>query len=262
MNGEPHCVRALDAIGVDLQSHGCDIPIDEPQRTAICSDARSTHTLEAIRSIVDLLWHGKPCLSTDRKGFVMSQVFFKSSLAFAILLTCTIASCTGNSNESELQRAIRAAAPEAASIRQADWTKLTSGTQVPRASDVDNQSLGILILTLRIPEEVTPEQKSQFRTVAAIPKPTDFARALQPSRSSIVTPLQTSYIKTIEATADGNQATGRIAFDAPGVYAGEVEFTATKQSGKWVIVEFRLPAWDATTTRNEAGIWKIQEPNN
>ena len=191
----------------------------------------------------------------------MSHVFFKTSLAFAILLACTMASCTGNSNESELQRAIRAAAPEAASIGQADWTKLTSGTQVPRASDVDNQSLGILILTLRMPEEVTPEQKSQFRTVAAFPKPADFARAMQPRRSSMVTPLQSSYIRTIEATADGNQATGRIAFEAPDVYAGEVECTATKQSGKWVIGEFRLPAWNATTTRNEAGIWKIQEPS-
>lgn len=189
----------------------------------------------------------------------MSDVFFKSSLAFAILLACTMGACAGNSNESELQRAIRAAAPEAASIKQADWTKLTSGSQVPRASDVDNQSLGILILTLRLPEEVTPEQKSQFRTVAGIPKPADLARAFQPSRTSIVTPLQSSYIKTIEATADGNQATGRIAFEAPGVYAGEVEFTATKQAGKWVIVEFRLPAWNATTARNDAGLWKIPE---
>ena len=77
----------------------------------------------------------------------------------------------------------------------------------------------------------------------------------------MVTPLQSSYIRTIEATADGNQATGRIAFEAPDVYAGEVEFTATKKSGKWVIGEFRLPAWNATTTRNEAGIWKIQEPS-
>jgi hypothetical protein len=177
------------------------------------------------------------------------------TLAFFIAVATT---ATADENEGEISKAIQMAIPRAASISRADWNKLAKSETAPSASNAESQTLGVLFLVLPLPKERTAEHDAEFRFLAKMPKPSDLAKAYQPSRLTLlVTPLQASYIKHVTAAVDRNRATGTIAYEAPGTYAGKVEYTARHAKEKWEIVEFRLPAWGMKTSLGDDGKWKI-----
>lgn len=83
-------------------------------------------------------------------------------LAFTLLIAVA-ATAAEDANEGEIPKAIRMAIPRAASISRADWNKLAYSGTVPRASDAESQSLGVLFVVLPLPKEQTAEHDSQFR---------------------------------------------------------------------------------------------------
>lgn len=159
-----------------------------------------------------------------------------------------------------VEKEIAATAPEASAISAADWKAVGSSETTPKRDDFENQPLAWLILTLRMPDEVTEAHAAEFKfKEEGLPSPNRIAEAFQPTRlTRLITPLQPSYIKSVTARVQGDTATGDIAVDME-LYTAKIAYTAKKSGDKWKIVEFRLPAWKVKTTLGEDGNWKIAE---
>ncbi len=94
------------------------------------------------------------------------------------------------------------------------------------------------------------------------PDPADLAGAIHPSEHHPASIIQTDYITACDFTADAGRITGRVSFQAPGAYRGEVPFTATRDANSWQIQSFHLPRLGWTVRRTEAGRWQARRLDN
>ncbi len=70
------------------------------------------------------------------------------------------------------------------------------------------------------------------------------------------TMVQPNFIDSFDFKIVGETGVGTVSFKAVGLYAGKVDFTATRRANHWQIDEFRLPGYQLTTSRGADGLWK------
>lgn len=156
---------------------------------------------------------------------------------------------------------IRRKIPVAASLSAAEFSKLARSETGPSLNTLPNQPLSLLLFALR-PGEGEAKQ-AEFRNLGtAPPKPADIAKEIyRKLAGASVAPDYATFIHgdrttAIECTIEGDTAKGSVSFEAPGLYAGKVQFVAKRTGDDWQIEEFSLPAYGAKTVRDSDGKWK------
>lgn len=163
-------------------------------------------------------------------------------------------------DENETATIIRQLAPSAAGMANADMSKLAMAATTPKATDVKDQTLTLVVLCekiLDLPEESYAERWDEFRfDLEFTPKPAALVRCLTPSTwLGYCSMLQPQYITKVTCDTDGESASGTISFDA-GMYAGRVQYAASKTDAGWQIDEFSFPVRDWRFLRADDGTWE------
>jgi hypothetical protein len=181
-----------------------------------------------------------------------------------LLLSVFVVGCSGAAKDNketveEAKSTIRDLIPEAAGSPTAEFDELSRPDQAPALAQVKQQSFTVAVLLLRFTKETADEKhREEFRLIGDdLPKPSKLANAFAKSKElGYYTAIHPDYITEFTCEVSGSLARGSVSFEAKGVYAGKVNFVASKTDGKWRIVEFQLPTWDVTTTRKN-GDWKF-----
>jgi hypothetical protein len=181
-----------------------------------------------------------------------------------LLLSVFVVGCSGAAKDNketveEAKSAIRDLIPEAAGSLTAEFDELSRPDQAPALAQVNQQSFTVAVLLLRFTKETADEKhREEFRLIGDdLPKPSKLAKAFAKSKElGYYSAIHPDYITEFTCDVEGSLARGSVSFEAKGVYAGKVNFVASKAGGKWRIVEFQLPTWDVTTTRKN-GDWKF-----
>jgi hypothetical protein len=161
---------------------------------------------------------------------------------------------------------IKALIPAASAMSLADFDKLATSETGPDPAAVEDKTLTLMLLALRVQEGEAA--KTQFRFLGAegaYPPPqklaqeiTRFVRRVGGVRVATgpVTMIQSDRITDCTSRVDGDQATGTVSFRVPDLYEGQVDYVARRREGKWRIEEFSMKAYGVHIVRGEDGKWK------
>jgi hypothetical protein len=126
-------------------------------------------------------------------------------------------------------------------------------------SGIEDHRLTALVLAMD-PESAADEDDrvhGDFRyTPLPQPPPQMILKAVRTDRGH-ATIIRPEYIVDCTCQSEGDRAEGVVAFRAPGVYEGQVEFTARRTEGRWAVTEFRMPAYRLATRRTSDGTWQL-----
>lgn len=95
-----------------------------------------------------------------------------------------------------------------------------------------------------------------FRYFQPIPNRAQIAAACTGEDPTYVSLIQPQYITDITCVIEGQAAIGTVSFEAPKVYKGKVEYTATKADNVWKVIAFHWPKIGLTLTLQPDGFWK------
>jgi hypothetical protein len=160
--------------------------------------------------------------------------------------------------------AIKKLIPAASAMARNDFLRLAKSGTTPRASDIEDKSLTLMLLTLRTTPQDDEERKQQFSFITnGVPKAAELAAEMDRSKRignitiplGPVTMIHANRITDLTASVDADGATGSVSFTVPKLYQGRVDYVARSEDGKWRIEEFRLPAFDIHITLSEDGRW-------
>jgi hypothetical protein len=183
--------------------------------------------------------------------------------AVVLLAAVGLVAVTARAQDGDLTPAkARALIPAAAGMPAAELAKVAAdpvpGADRFRPSNGD--SLTWLVLNHAPPADAAKAPQS-FRFLEEFPNPAKIAQAIAGPKDvfgkhrATATLIQPEYVTDCTVTADGDTATGTVAFTAPGVYEGRAEFTARRRDGAWRVEEFRLPDAKIATARGADGKW-------
>lgn len=154
---------------------------------------------------------------------------------------------------------IRSLAAKAAGISDANFTKLVNGGSTPSPLCVQNQPLSLIILchkVMSLPEEIVKQRSAEFQFSSSTPNATKLVKLLQPTSTiDCWTALHPEYIQNVTCNVEDDTATGEISFDAE-LYAGKVQYVASKDKETWQINEFSFPVRNWRFVRGEDGYWQ------
>jgi hypothetical protein len=159
---------------------------------------------------------------------------------------------------------IRELVPAASAMARQDMDKLARSPTAPKASDLEEKSLTLMLFTLK-PKD-TEEAKQQFRFLTeGTPKPTAIAReiyrvAMRVGNVSLlkgpVTFVNADRITDFTCEVDGDTAEGSVSFKVPELYQGKVDYVARRKEDEWQIEEFVMSTYDIHLVRNTEGTWE------
>ena len=166
-------------------------------------------------------------------------------------------------SDPEAAKMIRKLAPAAAAMENEDFIKLLTTGQAVNVTSVENQPLSLVVLSamaLDLPEETYEDRNAEFSFSSLTPNPNKLVKLLCPGLTEtdavgLCTMLHPQYITEVTCDAGDDSATGVITFDA-GIYAGQVNYAATKADGNWQINQFSFPTRDWRFVRTEDGNWQ------
>jgi len=148
-------------------------------------------------------------------------------------------------------------------MMHADFEKLVFSEVTPNPSKVEDKSLTLMLLALRVRDD--DKSREEFRFLGdGYPRPSALAEELyrlrQTGRRRIllepVTFIHLDRITDFACKVDADRATGTLSFKVPGLYQGKVDYVAQRHDGKWFITEFIMPASGIHVVRDEKGVWK------
>ena len=109
---------------------------------------------------------------------------------------------------------------------------------------------------MSLPEEMQKDRSPELRFSETTPNPSKLVDLIKPTTTvDCWTALHPKYITKVTCDVENNTATGKIVFDA-GLYAGQVQYTASKVRGNWQINEFKLPAHNWRFILGKDGNWQ------
>jgi hypothetical protein len=176
------------------------------------------------------------------------------SLALAIIFA-VLAGVTRADDKEEVKKLI----PGAAAMLRADFEKLAKSPTAPKADDVADKSLTLMLLSLRPPEQPTEGQKAEFAFLTErVPPPSKLAAEIYRGRFSLApaTFIHANRITEITCEVAGDKATGAVSFKVPELYQGKVSYVAQRKETGWQITEFSMPAHGIQVVRGENGMWQ------
>lgn len=151
----------------------------------------------------------------------------------------------------------RSLIPAAASISIEDFQKLQSN---PSRDAIQNECLSLILMTLDVRDQ-SPEAAGDFRfLVEGLPKPSEIAAAMSPSRSKgYFSIIQPDYITECKITNSTDEiARGKVTFNAPRLYIGSATFEARKHDRTWQIEKFHLPSRQISIVLGIDGNWQLE----
>lgn len=175
----------------------------------------------------------------------------------ASLICLSTAATPRHSVWAEDERDIRALIPAAAAIPRSDLEKLLNVNGLD-PDKIENRTL-TLVLGLGTTPRRDRDAQRQFRHLVARLSPLQLTRELgrlsgnRPN--SVITMIHADRITEFTCEIDGESATGEVAFQAPELFAGRVEYVALKEDDRWRITEFLVPAYEIHLQREEDGTW-------
>ncbi len=157
---------------------------------------------------------------------------------------------------------IREQVPIAAAIPRDDLKKLAT-SDAPMAADFESQNLTLTLMWLPLSDD--EKLLAEFRYLGdGPPRPSKLAaeisRQVGAGSFSVAlgpaTIIHADRIKDMTCKVEGEAARGTIKFEAPDLYAGQVDYVARKAGDRWQIVEFHLPARGIRLALDERGVWR------
>ena len=170
--------------------------------------------------------------------------------------------CAASTLHAEERDQIRQLIPAAAGMKKADMEKLAKAAS-PKAADVKDKSLTLMLLNMKISDERTDEEQAEFQFIGdgAAPKPSKLAaemyRAARLGGLTIplgpVTAIHANRITDFTCEIDGDKAKGTVSYRVPDLYQGKVNYIAQRKGDAWQITEFLLPAHGVHIVRGDSG---------
>jgi hypothetical protein len=147
--------------------------------------------------------------------------------------------------------------PEAASMAASDFEMLATSPDAD-PTKIGSQTLSWLLLSANpFAMKGKPEALDEFRFLGEMIQTVRIVEVMSKSKSKgYVTLLQPEFITDCQCRTENDVATGTVAFQAAGLYAGQIEFVARPDNGKWRIEEFHLPGYGQKTVRGADGRWQ------
>ena len=158
---------------------------------------------------------------------------------------------------------IKHAVPADSAMMQADFERLATGQSIRSASKVEDKSLTLMLLALKVKDD--EKAKAEFRFLTdGYPKPSELAAELYQERRTgkrgillgPVTFIHSDRITDFTCDVKTDKATGTVSFKVPNLYQGKVNYVARKLGTKWFITEFIMPAHGIHLVRSDDGLWK------
>ena len=142
----------------------------------------------------------------------------------------------------------------AASIPESLLDEVTSAGASVSPRTMSTFPLSMLLTAVKVGE--TEDLRRLWKEGDAPLSPAEMWQPASPGRLTLL-PLKA--ISEIEVETEGDQATGSFRFRRERMVEGLAEFSAERTGDGWRIVEFRIPAADASTHLQEDGAWKLAE---
>jgi len=175
-------------------------------------------------------------------------------LAGSLLLGCNRRAATPVVDEGPSDAEVKELLSRAAGMSGADFMKLLETRGWPRPEDLPNPNLTLMLLATAGPD---------FQMKAGTPEPSDLADALvggrskakgwQPEYASVIRP---PYIKDLQIKRTVGRIAGSVAFEAPGLYEGNAEFTIVRAGADWKVTRLAMPGRKLALQLAEDGTWK------
>jgi hypothetical protein len=144
-------------------------------------------------------------------------------------------------------------------MSKADFQKLATSETPPRADDIADKSLTLMLLALQPPAEQTDAHKAEFDYIGErVPTPARLAAEIAGGRLSLgpVTFIHLRRITDITCEVAGDKATGVVSYKVPDLYLGKVNYVAQRKDNAWQITEFSMPAHKINIVRGDHGLWQ------
>jgi len=187
----------------------------------------------------------------------------RSPLVMSMLLLASTGLGRARADDAE---EIRKLVPSAAAMSLEDFDRLATSATAPKDSDVEDKSLTLMALTLRVTADEDQKALGQFRFLNTdTPKPSTLAKELTRNVKRVaglriplgpVTFIHADRITNFTCEIDGRKATGTVSFKVPELYQGKVDYVARRTDGKWQITEFLMPARGIYIVRGKDGKWR------
>ncbi len=177
---------------------------------------------------------------------------------FVLLAALMMVGCGANAElppESDLTP--EAALPlihSAASIPESLLDEVRSAGASVSPRTMSTFPLSMLLTAVKVGE--TEDLRSLWKEGDARLTGAEMWQVASPGRRTLL-PLKA--ISEIEVQTEGDQAKGSLRFRRERMMEGLAEFSAERTAEGWRIVEFRIPAADASTHLQEDGAWKLAE---
>ena len=161
------------------------------------------------------------------------------------------------------EETVKALVSEAAGIPNDDWAKLTAGTELPTPDSLASKPLSFILFSLdpAALAKKKPEATKDFRYLTErLPKPNKIGQAMWVSKTKgYASFIQPEYVTKVTVHTENNTARGEVAFEAPDLYAGRVNYVARKSPDGWRVEGFHLPNYGISIHRTKDDIWKRVE---
>ncbi|MCA8988653.1 MAG: TIGR03067 domain-containing protein, partial [Planctomycetaceae bacterium] len=150
----------------------------------------------------------------------------------------------------------------AAGIPNEQWEKVSRGESI---ETIQGTPLSWFLLMSASgkssPEEDSPAPLAFRQLTEPTPKPQELHKAMEPSqRHGYVSIIQPEYITKIKLDFDRKEERfkGTVWFEAPELYAGQVDFSMFYHVGQMKVIEFDLPEFETKLIRNNE-LWEKQK---
>ena len=189
---------------------------------------------------------------------------YRKSLLFIFLVTACVP-VTLNADDRPAKDQIRTYITQAAAMQRADFNQMATMSTSPKAEDVEDKSLTLLLFAHRFSPD---NETEQFQLLSGYhPKPAELAQIVNRGfgggalfiPTAPVSIIQQDYITDVTCEVDGEQASGVVSFEVPKVYRGKVTYIAEKKPSHWHITELMMSDLDLHLVRGEGGIWIEKE---
>jgi len=157
---------------------------------------------------------------------------------------------------------IRKLIPEASAMARQDLEKLASSPTAPKASNIVEKSLTLILLALEPKDDDPAKEQFQFleKGISHLPQIVEeICRGLESPEGAKpggpVTFIHADRITDFTCEADGDTASGAVSFEMPELCQGKVNYVARRRDGSWHIEEFTMPAYDVQIVRDGKGMW-------
>lgn len=183
--------------------------------------------------------------------------YLTCSIAFAVV---TFGMAVSTFADDKIENQIKKAIVVDSAMMEEDFVKIFEDHSI---AGIQDHSLTYFILTLDV-GSTSDRERTQFDfTCQLTPDPSDVSKELRRQRRTgrrtiLLAPITFVHFDRITqftCEQEGNAATGKVAFEVPGLCKGHFQYSAKKRGDEWFVDEFLLSEYGVRLVRSESGLW-------